>query len=461
MKFYPVILPVLAINLLLSFGCKPKETVEKFEPNVHHQKIREIIAPFVTTNNFSGTVALSNHDSIVYLESFGKMSHEFNLKNHQDSKFYLASVSMLFTSAAIMKLVEQGKITLSDTLDKYLPSYKNATKITIHDLMAERSGIPAIGKNSDVDYDIITQFTQTPESLYTMFQEQDLLYEPGSQYSHERSGYIVLALIIEKLSGKSFGDFLREEIFDPLEMHGTGHSEGEHMIVENLAKGYSTKDLYGIEASSQIDWSSKTGHASIFSTSADLIKFGNAALNHQLLSQESWDKIFTDHGDRVGYGLFVTDHLGRNRVHMNGRSPGFSSFFCIYPEERVVMAITSNLYGTVPTTMGNMILSEYFNEPYEPLRLSSKNPSQQEIAKFLGTYKFNANFYRPNFELEVFDKDDQLYTSWGGLLPVEDENGEITRYILRTYWSDIQFEEKNGVVEAMIYDDFRGEKLKD
>ncbi len=207
-----------------------------------------IIKPFVDTNNFSGSVMIQQRGKTIFEDSFGRKSIEFDLKNAMDTKFYLASASMIFTSAAIMKLVENGKINLEDKLDKFIPDYQHASKITIHQMLAQRSGIPAIGKFGNTDYTTITQFTQTPQSLYSLFKDYDLLFEPGSEYSHERSEYILLALIIEKITGRPFGEYLNDEIFVPLGMKNTGHSSSEGQIIMNLAKGYATKDLFDLEA---------------------------------------------------------------------------------------------------------------------------------------------------------------------------------------------------------------------
>lgn len=170
---------------------------------------------------------------------------------------------------------------------------------------------PEIGHYGKVDYDSITRLPQTTESLINYFTDNDLLFSPNEKYSHGRSEYIMLANIIEKVSGKSFGRFLKDEIFKPLGMFQTGHYKSGEEPIYDLATGYMPKDLYDVEPAVKINWSSKTGHASIYSTVGDLNKFGVAILNNKILTQDSWKRIFTDYGNQVGYGYFIRPHLGR------------------------------------------------------------------------------------------------------------------------------------------------------
>ncbi len=420
-----------------------------------------IIEPLVATNNFSGTVLISKNGQTLLSSAYGKMSREYDLDNNEDTKFLIASVSMIFTSAAIMKLNEDGKLFLCDPISNFIADYKHGDKITISDLLAQRSGIPAIGTGGNIDYDSITKFEHDLVKLYTYFKEYELQFEPGEKYNHGRSDYILLALIIEKVTGKEFGQYLKEEIFSPLGMNDTGHFFNEKEIIQNLAKGYAPSGLYEIESAYQIDWSSKTGHGSIYSTSGDLQKFTEAALDSKLLTQESWNRIFTNYGDDVGYGWFITKHLNRDRFQMNGRAPGFSSYLAIYPEEKLSVIILSNNYVSLPAEVGKSIAALTLNEPFERLNLTTKKVPATFGKKLSGTYKFDENFYRPNYELKITFEKGQILSDWGGLVPIDKGNKNFNEYILRTYWSSINFiEDEKGKFNQMIFDNHRGIKIQ-
>jgi CubicO group peptidase (beta-lactamase class C family) len=424
-------------------------------------QVDSIIEPLVATNNYSGTVLISKNGQTLLSKAYGKMSREYNLDNDPDTKFLLASVSMVFTSAAIMKLNEDEKLLLSDPISKFIADYKHGKKITIRDLLTQRSGIPAIGAGGNVDYDSITKFEHDIEKLFSYFKDYELQFEPGANYNHGRSDYILLAYIIEKIAGKDFGHYLEEEIFTPLGMNNTGHYSNEKEIIRNLAKGYAPTGLYEVEAAYQIDWSSKTGHGSIYSTTEDLRKFSQAAIDHKLLTHESWNTIFTNHGDKVNYGWFISKHLSRDRFQMNGRAPGYSSYLGIYPEEKLAVIILSNNYVSLPAEIGKSIAALTLNEPFEGLNLTSKTVSAQFAEKLSGVYKFDENFYRPNYELEVRFENGHVVSDWGGLIPIDKGDANFKEYILRTYWSSINFiEDGKGEFTQMMYDDHRGIKMK-
>ena len=423
-------------------------------------KIDELVAPLVATNNFSGTIAIAKNGEMVMQKEYGEAVREYGVAHEPESKFYLASVSMIFTAAAVMKLRDEGKLKLDDPIGMYFPLYKNGETITIHHMLAQRSGIPAIGYNGSIDYNRMTKFAHSADSLFTYFQDYELLFEPGEKYNHGRSEYILLARLVEKLSGLPFGEYLRQEIFQPLNMNNTGHDPGDNQFIPKMAQGYAPAAAVSIERAPTLNWSSKTGHASIYSTTGDLLKFGKAALEKSILSAESWDKIFTDYGQQVGYGWFIRPHLGRERYQMNGRSPGYSSYLAIYPEEELVLAVLSNMYISLAANIGLDVAAIVLDEPYEPLPLSAEKINREEVAAFLGKYQFGPDFYRPNFLLEISYENGYLSTPWGWMIPVVRDNQSIRAFVLRPFWSYLEFKKDpdKGKWE-LKFDRFLGTKI--
>jgi len=425
------------------------------------QRIDSLVAPLVNTNNYGGTVLVSQNGTILYLKAYGKANREFDVDNAPETKYFLASVSMVFTATAILKLQDEGKLNIDDPLSKYFPGNKIWSGISMRQMLAQRSGIPAIGANRRVNYDSMTKFTQTASSLIKLFEKDSLLFPPGSKYNHGRSEYILLARIIEMVSGKSFGAYLKESIFEPLGMRNTGHYDGEKEIIRFLAKGYAPKGLFDLESAFQLDVSSKTGHASIYSTAYDLHLYGLAVIENKLLSKKSWELMFTDNGEQEGFGWFLRPQFNRERVHMNGRFPGYSSDFAIYPKEKLVTVVLSNNYISVPSEMGRMIAAEVLREKYEPLTLSKSKLNDAFAQKLVGTYKFGEKFYQPNFSLSVRNENGYLFTTWGGLIPIDKNDKNFREFILRPYWSSIRFvENANGEITEMIFDEHKGIKIK-
>lgn len=418
--------------------------------------------PYVQTNNYSGSVLVVQKGKVLFSKAYGQMNRSYNLPNTSQTKFFLASASMIFTSAAIMKLAEEKKLSLDDPVAKYFPNYKQGKRLTLHHLLSQRSGIPAIGENQKVDYDSITKFQHSPEQLIHYVEEDSLLFAPGSKYNHGRTDYIVLAAIIEKITGKLFGTYLKESIFNPLKMTNTGHSTGEKEIVSNLANGYSAVGHYEVENAYQINWTSKTGHGSIYSNTEDLYKFATAISENQFLSKESWQKIFIDYGDNVGYGWFIRDHLDRKRVQMNGRSPGFSSYFAIYPDDQLTVIVLSNNYISLPATLGLQLAALALKKPVTQTILTKKAIAPEQASQLVGKYQFGPDFYLKDFTMEVSYQNGNLSCSWGALIPVADATKPGTRFIQRTYWSDVEFTRNSaGEIDTMLVDGRKGIKIKD
>jgi CubicO group peptidase (beta-lactamase class C family) len=368
---------------------------------------------------------------------------------------------MLFTATAILKLQEEGKLTIDDPLTKYFPANKNWSGITLRQMLAQRSGIPPIDGNRRINYDSMTKFNQTASSLIRIFEKDSLLFSPGSKYNHGRSEYILLARIIEMVSGKSFGSYLHQSIFEPLAMKNSGHYENDKETISLLAKGYAPKGLFDVEPAFQLNPSSKTGHASIYSTVYDLYLFAQAVIENKLLSKKSWEIMYTDNGGQEGFGWFLQPYLNRNRLQMNGRFPGYSSDFAIYPKEKMVVVVLSNNYISVPSAMGMMIAAEVLSEKYEPLKLSKAKLNESYAKKLVGTYKFDEKFYQPNFALSVRVENGYLFTPWGGFIPIDKGDKNFKEYILRPYWSSIRFvENSNGEITEMIFDGHKGIRIK-
>jgi len=424
-------------------------------------RIDGIISPLVATNNYGGTVVVSKNGTILHLKAYGKENRELNVDNAPETKFFLASVSMVFTATAILKLQEEGKLTIDDRLSKYFPANKIWSGITLRQMLAQRSGIPAIDAIRRVNYDSMTRFNQTASSLIKIFEKESLIFSPGTKFNHGKSEYILLARIIEMVSGKTFGAYLKQSIFEPLAMKNTGHYENDKETIPFLAKGYAPKGLFDVELAFQLNPSSKTGHASIYSTVYDLHLFAQAVIDNKLLSKKSWELMFTDNGEQEGFGWFLQPHLNKARVQMNGRFPGYSSDFAIYPKEKLVVVVLSNNYISVPTAMGAMIAAEVLGEKYEPLKLSKAKLDDTFAKKLVGTYKFGEKFYQPNFALAVRVENGYLFTPWGGLIPIDKMDKNFKEYILRPYWSSIRFvENSNGEITEMIFDEHKGVKIK-
>src|SRR5499425_523913 len=180
------------------------------------------LQPYVQSENFSGVVLGEKSGRVVFEKAYGFADREKRLRNTPETRFHIASMSMQFTAAAILRLVDQGSITLDEHASDFVQGVEGADKITVRDLLTERSGLSDINALPNYD-DVVLQQHQTPATLVKAIEGKPLLFEPGSKFLHEEhSAYNLLALIVEKKTGLPFAVALQKLVFRPLGLKASG-----------------------------------------------------------------------------------------------------------------------------------------------------------------------------------------------------------------------------------------------
>ena len=278
---------------------------------------------------------------------YGQSNLEDHIATTPKTNYRLASVTKQFTAAAILLLIEDGKISLDDRLRRWLPSLPSALdSVTITHLLTHTSGI--------IDYeDVIPAGTVAQlhdADVLRLLEPQDSVYfKPGTSYRYSNSGYALLALIVERASGKSFAIFLRERIFLPLGMNHTVAYEEGTSTVSNRAFGYTLKD--GVwTRKDQSTTSAVLGDGGIYSSIDDLTKWDAALYDSRLLSDNSRRLAFTPHTatDRTdvkyGFGWRIT---GETLWH-SGETVGFRNVIVRYPSRRLTVVVLTNRDDPAP-----------------------------------------------------------------------------------------------------------------
>src|SRR5213078_3147724 len=251
------------------------------------------LRPYLDLGGFNGSVLIAKGGRVLLSKGYGMANYELNVINTPQTKFHLGSVSKTFTAAAIMLLLEQGKLSVRDPLTRYIPDYPNGEKITIHHLLTNTSGIPNV--NNFPEYATQSKFPHTPADLIAMFKQKPLDFEPGTRgYIESNSNYNLLAYIIEKISGQSYGDFLRQQIFDPLGLRDTNHDGDASVLIANKASGYVPVGAMSVENAPYLDWSIKTGNGSIYSTVEDLLSWDRALYAEKILKKGWLQRMVTE-----------------------------------------------------------------------------------------------------------------------------------------------------------------------
>src|SRR3954468_5521008 len=249
---------IATCSVFLAFG-----SLKAQQPSLS-SAIDAYLAPYVATNNFAGQVLVRRGGRVIYEKSFGEADRARHRANTSETQFHVASMSMQLTAAAALRLIDQGKLSLDTRVSSVVPSLLGGDRITIRNLLEQRSGISDI--NSRPDYANILQHRQTPASLVAFVSRDTLLFAPGSRYAHEEhSAFNVLALIIERKMGMDFPRAMQRLFFAPA---GMSHSsvDDANAPCRDAARGCAPEGVEGITAAQSIRWSAKAGNASACTT---------------------------------------------------------------------------------------------------------------------------------------------------------------------------------------------------
>jgi CubicO group peptidase (beta-lactamase class C family) len=277
----------------------------------------------------------------VVREGYGLADVEARTPATSTTNYRLASVTKQFTAASILLLAEDGRLKLDDHVRKWLPSLPKAGEpVTIRHLLTHTSGL--------IDYEDVIPETFKPQlhdaDVLRLLESQDRTYfKPGSSYRYSNSGYALLALIVERASGRTFATFLRERIFQPLGMSNTVAYEDGISSVSNRAFGY-TQEQGSWNRTDQSQTSAVLGDGGIYSSIDDLAKWDAALYDGRLLRQSSWQAAFTPatHTDEpavdYGFGWRIT---GETLWH-SGETVGFRNVMVRYPKRHLTVVVLTN-----------------------------------------------------------------------------------------------------------------------
>lgn len=336
------------------------------------KKIDQLMNLYTTYGQLNGSVLVSEHGKIIFKKGYGLANMEWNIPNKPDTKFRLGSISKQFTALLIVKLAEEGKIKLDVPITTYLPDYPKATgdKITIHHLLTHTSGIP--------NYTSFPNFFKdksrnpfTPQDFVKTFQDLPLEFTPGEKFNYSNSGYFLLGYIIEKITAKSYEQYLQETILTPLKMTNTGYDHSD-VILKNRAAGYEKRGKAIINAS-YIDMSIPYAAGSLYSTVEDLYLWDQALYTNKLLSPAYMDLLYKPYirtGDEAyGYGWFLGEFAnGKDKLKViehGGGINGFNTIISRLPADKNLVVILNNTGGTVLGEMNEAIRAILYNQPYQ------------------------------------------------------------------------------------------------
>jgi D-alanyl-D-alanine carboxypeptidase len=301
----------------------------------------------VAADNFSGAVMVAKNGKPIYSAAFGLADREKKIPNKLDTKFRIGSMNKMFTATAILQLVQAGKLQLTDPLGKYLTDYPNknvASKVTIHHLLTHTGGT---GDFFGPQFDAHRQELRALKDYVTLYGKRDLAFEPGSRWEYSNYGFLLLGLIVEKVSGQDYYDYVRDHVFKPAGMSSTG-SLPEDQNVPDRSIGYTKDGGVTLHPNTDTLPPRATSAGGGYSTVEDLLRFANALNGHQLLNEHYTDllttgKVEAGNGGKYAYGFGDNMQDGVRWFGHGGGAPGMNGDLKIFPQSGYVIAVLANM----------------------------------------------------------------------------------------------------------------------
>jgi D-alanyl-D-alanine carboxypeptidase len=308
-------------------------------------------------NQAMGSLSVARDGKVLYTRAIG-----YSQINGTDKKpattatrYRIGSITKMFTAAMIFQFVEEGKLKLTDTLDKFFPQIPNARKITIAHILTHRSGIHDFIREPDFRSWSLNPRTKDETLAFIARGTPD--FEPGEKRSYSNAGYVLLGFVVEKLAGKPYQDALKKRITGKLGLKDTYAGTGKTDVSKKESFSYSYAGDW--KQHEEMDLSIPGGAAAIISTPSDLVKFIQALFDGKLISQENVNQM------KNGIGMSEQKLGGKTVYGHSGGTDGFSSTVFYLPEEKLAVAYTANAKVYSHGKIFSGILDIYYNKPFE------------------------------------------------------------------------------------------------
>ena len=390
-------------------------------------RLEQVATSYSAKNAFMGTVLVAKGDQILLNRGYGMANLEWEIPNAPDVKFRLGSMTKQFTATLVLLLQEEGKLKIEDPVSKYLPNTpKTWEKITLAELLGHTSGIPEVLATKG--FPAWAMSAHTPEEDLGLVRDEPLDFNPGGKFAYSNSNFVALGLVVEKVSGKKYGDLLRERILEPLGMKDTG-LDMDGLILPKRAEGY-VPGGDGLVAASGPSMSVPWAAGSMYSTTGDLLKWERGLFGGKVLSADSLKLMTTAGRGSYGLGLLIMEKDQTKVVEHGGIINGFNTFLSFTPDRDVTVVVLSNVMGLNSGILADELLDVSLGKPVTlPSERRLAPITQDALAKFAGAYDVS-----PSYFITITVARDGLTAQGTDLPPMEmnylDEKGGHLRFLV-------------------------------
>lgn len=393
---------------------------------------------------FNGSILIAKDDEILFSEGYGYADIEKNIKNTSDTKFAIADLTKTFTAMSIMQLYEKELLDLDDSISKYIPDMSYGDQVTIRHLITHTSGI--------VNYtDMIGMFgielkDLNKKTIIELIKNYPPIFEPGTSWQYNNSGYVLLGLIVEEVSEMTLEEYLKENIFKPLKMNNTGtYSDSDEKL--DLSKGYiGFLDLEPTQNNNAVI-KNTYGSGYMYSTVEDLFKWDMALKNDKLVKPETLDMIFDVHvkddhffgGFGLGWFIFKSEDIG-DIIYHPGMVNGFTSYMSRYVDENYTIIISTNKenynYDNIVEVLLRILNKKHYQMPSELIEIQLDSETLQG---YTGLYQ-----HISGANIAITESGDQLYAQLPGQEKVEIFPMSETEFFYKVIEAYITFQKNDS-----------------
>ncbi|HUZ59950.1 MAG TPA: serine hydrolase [Hanamia sp.] len=325
--------------------------------------IDTLLNAYNSLGQFNGSALVAKNGTILLNKGYGYRDAETGVLNDEHSIYQLGSVTKQFTSAVILKLQAENKLSVSDKLNKYFPDYPKGDSITIKALLTHTSGIYNYTNDENFMKNEITK-PKSREQMMALFENKPLDFSPGTSWSYSNSGYSMLGYIIEKVAHTSYEQAIRNFIFSPLKMTHSGF-DFTGLKSPNKTIGYFVLNGHDTARAPIVDSTISFSAGAIYSTTGDLYKWSQALENNTILTASQQNEAYMPVKNNYGYGWEIDSIDGKRRLFHGGGIPGYITIISRVPADDVTIILLSNASDQTIGKISNSIYAILYHQKYE------------------------------------------------------------------------------------------------
>ena len=347
-------------------------------------KMDTMLNAYARQFKFSGVAFVAKGGQVLLQKGYGYKNFAKKIPNDPMGIFQIGSVTKQFTATVILKLQEQGKLSVQDKLSKYITDFAGSDRITIEHLLRHTSGIYNYTNDNRFMNNESLKHVEL-ERMISMMKEKPLEFQPGSKFSYSNSNYILLGYIIQKVSGKPYEQMVREVIFTPLAMSQSGF-DFKNLKDTNRVTGYLAIENNLQLVAPIVDSSASFAAGAMYSSASDLYKWHNALYTDKVVSKASLEKAFTPKLGKYGYGWIIDSVAGKRIITHGGGIFGFTANILRIPADDVCIILLCN-EGADLSAISKGLVNIIYGLPYDvPQEKKSVQLPDDVLKTYVGEY---------------------------------------------------------------------------